>query len=99
MELGLGVAAGFDPEVLGSLGAGAETLGYAAIWCNDHPTGDGLLQLARWAKDTSAIQLSVGVLALDRHQPAEIAARVSALDLPAARLRLGIGAGLQPHQL
>ncbi|HXA42897.1 MAG TPA: LLM class flavin-dependent oxidoreductase [Candidatus Solibacter sp.] len=99
MELGLGVAAGFDPEVLGSLGAEAEALGYAAIWCNDHPAGEGLLQVSRWATDTRTIELSVGVLALDRHQPEEIAARVSALDLPADRLRLGIGAGLQSHQL
>lgn len=99
MELGLGVAAGFDPEVLGSLAAQTEALGYAAIWCNDHPTGEGLLQLHRWAKDTTAIPLGVGVLALDRRQPADVAARVSALKLPTARLRLGIGAGLQPHQL
>src|SRR5258708_1490304 len=99
MELGLGTAAGFDPEVLGSLAAEAEELDYAAVWCNDHPAGDGLLQLSRWAKDSTAIELCVGVLALDRHQPADIAARVSALELPAARLRLGIGAGLQSRQL
>src|SRR5258708_6718111 len=99
MELGLGVAAGLDPEVLGSVGAEIEALGYAAIWSNDHPVGDGLLQLSRWAKDTAAIQLCVGVLPLDRHQPVDIAARVTALDLPTSRLRVGIGAGLQPRQL
>jgi alkanesulfonate monooxygenase SsuD/methylene tetrahydromethanopterin reductase-like flavin-dependent oxidoreductase (luciferase family) len=99
MKRGLGVAAGPDPVALASLGREAEALGYAAIWSNDHPGGEGLLQLSQWAGDTHGIDLCVGVLALDRHQPAGIAARVTQLELPHRRLLLGIGAGLQPHQL
>jgi len=99
MKLALGVAAGPDPEVLASLGAEAEARGYAAIWCNDSPAGEGLLQLSRWARNSKVIDLCVGVLALDRHQPSDIAARVAELDLPPERLLLGIGAGLQSHQL
>jgi alkanesulfonate monooxygenase SsuD/methylene tetrahydromethanopterin reductase-like flavin-dependent oxidoreductase (luciferase family) len=99
MKLGLGVTAGPDPEVLASLAEDAEALGYAAIWCNDHPAGEGLLQLSLWARNSKEIDLCVGVQALDRHQPDDIAARVAELDLPQERLVLGIGAGLQPRQL
>lgn len=97
MKLGLGVAAGPDPGVLTSLGAEAEALGYASIWSNDSPAGEGLLQLSLWARAAKDIDLGVGVLALDRHQPADIAARVAELELPRERLLLGIGAGLQSH--
>jgi alkanesulfonate monooxygenase SsuD/methylene tetrahydromethanopterin reductase-like flavin-dependent oxidoreductase (luciferase family) len=99
MRLALGVAAGPDPEVLASLAAEAEALGYAAIWSNDHPVGEGLLQLATWPGHSASIDLCVGVLALDRHRPADIAARVAELGLPRERLVLGIGAGVQPHGL
>jgi alkanesulfonate monooxygenase SsuD/methylene tetrahydromethanopterin reductase-like flavin-dependent oxidoreductase (luciferase family) len=97
VKLGLGVAAGPDPGVLTSLGAEAEALGYASIWSNDSPAGDGLLQLSLWARAAKDIDLGVGVLALDRRQPADIAARVAELELPRERLLLGIGAGLQSH--
>jgi alkanesulfonate monooxygenase SsuD/methylene tetrahydromethanopterin reductase-like flavin-dependent oxidoreductase (luciferase family) len=99
VKLGLGVAAGPDPGGLASLGAEAEALGYAAIWSNDSPAGDGLLQLSLWARASKDIDLGVGVLALDRHQPVDIAARVAELQLPRERLLLGIGAGLQSHPL
>ena len=99
MKLGLGIAAGPDPGMLGPLGADAEALGYASIWSHDNPAGDGLLQLSLWARGSKDIDLGVGVLALDRHQPADIAARVAELDLPRERLLLGIGAGLQSRPL
>src|ERR1700736_6898551 len=94
MKLGLGVAAGPDPEQLAQLAAAAQALGYASIWSNDTPSGEGLLQLSRWAATSETIELGVGVLALDRHKPAEIAARALLLGLPEARTVIGVGAGI-----
>ena len=99
MRLGLGVAAGPDAEVLADLAAEAEDLGFDSLWCNDHPGGDGLAQLAAWAARSRRIRLGVGVLALDRHQPPSIAARIRGLDLPLDRLLLGLGAGFTPTPL
>ena len=93
MNFGLGVAAGPDPSVLRDVAPEAERLGYVAAFANDHPGGEGLVQLAEWAAATSTIKLGVGVMALDRHEPAAVAARVTELGLPHDRLLLGIGAG------
>jgi alkanesulfonate monooxygenase SsuD/methylene tetrahydromethanopterin reductase-like flavin-dependent oxidoreductase (luciferase family) len=93
VRLGLGVAAGPDPQELRALAAEAEDLGYDSIWSNDSPAGDGLAQLAVWARDSAHIRLCVGVLALDRHTPAAIAARVRELGLPLDRTLVGLGAG------
>ncbi|HXO66975.1 MAG TPA: LLM class flavin-dependent oxidoreductase [Candidatus Dormibacteraeota bacterium] len=99
MELGLGVAAEPDPELLAPLAGEAEALGYVSIWSNDHYGGEGLLQLSRWAANSHTIDLCVGVLALDRHRPSEIADRIEELGLPRTRLVLGIGAGFDSHPL
>ncbi|MHB8571640.1 MAG: LLM class flavin-dependent oxidoreductase [Candidatus Dormibacteria bacterium] len=99
MKLALGVAAGPDPSVLEAVAPAAEALGYAALFCNDSPAGDGLLQLASWSPLTHSIELGVGVLAADRHQPDAIAARIQELQLPRERLLLGVGAGLGPQPL
>src|ERR1700682_4062397 len=99
MELGLGVAAGPDPDLLAPLAGEAESLGYVSIWSNDHFAGEGLLQLSRWAENSQTIDLCVGVMALDRHLPSEIALRVEELGLPRGRLVLGVGAGIDSHPL
>jgi alkanesulfonate monooxygenase SsuD/methylene tetrahydromethanopterin reductase-like flavin-dependent oxidoreductase (luciferase family) len=99
MNLGLGVAAGPDPDLLAPLAGEAEALGYSALWCNDTPAGEGLLQLSRWAETSKTIDLCVGALPLDRHPPSEIAKRVEELGLPRARLVLGLGAGFDSHPL
>jgi alkanesulfonate monooxygenase SsuD/methylene tetrahydromethanopterin reductase-like flavin-dependent oxidoreductase (luciferase family) len=93
VRLGLGIAAGPDPETLAPLATEAEGLGYDSIWSNDSPAGDGLAQLASWAHVSTHVQLGVGVLALDRHRPEDIAARVRELGLPLGRLIIGLGAG------
>jgi alkanesulfonate monooxygenase SsuD/methylene tetrahydromethanopterin reductase-like flavin-dependent oxidoreductase (luciferase family) len=99
MELGLGVAAGPDPDLLAPLAGEAEALGYASIWSNDHAVGEGLLQLSRWAEQSQTIDLGVGVMALDRHRPSDIASRVEELGLPRDRLVLGLGGGFDSHPL
>jgi len=68
-------------------------MGYAVVFSNDHPGGDGLAMLQPWASTSAAIDLGVGVLALDRHQPDGIAGHVDELGLPVSRLVLGLGAG------
>ncbi|MGI8609899.1 MAG: LLM class flavin-dependent oxidoreductase [Candidatus Dormibacteria bacterium] len=93
MRLGLGIAAGSDPDQLAGLAAQAEDLGYDSIWTNDSPAGDGLSQLWAWAQQSRRIRLCVGVMALDRHQPEDIAARAAELGLPLDRVLIGLGAG------
>jgi alkanesulfonate monooxygenase SsuD/methylene tetrahydromethanopterin reductase-like flavin-dependent oxidoreductase (luciferase family) len=93
VRLGLGVAAGSDPGELADLAVQAEDLGYDSIWSNDSPAGEGLAQLAAWAQGSRHIRLAVGVMALDRHQPADVAQRVRELGIPLDRLLLGLGAG------
>ena len=97
MQRGLGIAAGPDPERFAPMAAEAEGLGYTSIWSNDSPAGEGLTMLAAWASASTVIDLGVGVLALDRHAPDAIAARLAELGLPRDRLLLGLGAGFNAH--
>lgn len=94
-----GVAAGFPEEVCGPLAETCEEVGYASIWANDHPGAKGLETLAEFAKVTSAIDLGVAVIAIDRQSPAEIAADIKRLDLDPSRLWIGIGAGFSKKPL
>jgi alkanesulfonate monooxygenase SsuD/methylene tetrahydromethanopterin reductase-like flavin-dependent oxidoreductase (luciferase family) len=94
-----GVAAGLDPEVATPLAARCEELGYASIWSNDTPLGNGLDTLTAFAEGTDALDLGVGVMALDRHDPAEINERIERLDLDRSRLWVGVGAGFDKRPL
>jgi alkanesulfonate monooxygenase SsuD/methylene tetrahydromethanopterin reductase-like flavin-dependent oxidoreductase (luciferase family) len=94
-----GVAAGLDPAVARPLAAECEKLGYHSIWSNDHPGAKGLETLAEFAGATERIGLGVGVIALDRRPPDEIAADIERLDLPRDRLWIGVGAGFQKKPL
>lgn len=93
MSRGFGIAAGLDPEIATPLAARCAQLGYASMWSNDTPVGDGLETLAAFAAGSDAIELGVGALALDRHTPEEIGARIDELGLPRERLVVGVGAG------
>jgi alkanesulfonate monooxygenase SsuD/methylene tetrahydromethanopterin reductase-like flavin-dependent oxidoreductase (luciferase family) len=90
---GFGVAAGLDPEVAGPLAARCADLGYASLWSNDHPGAVGLETLKVFAEAAPAVELGVAVMALDRHQPAEISAHIDHLGIDRERLWLGVGAG------
>jgi alkanesulfonate monooxygenase SsuD/methylene tetrahydromethanopterin reductase-like flavin-dependent oxidoreductase (luciferase family) len=80
-------------DIIRALASAAEAAGYHTFWVNDTPHGDGLAALSVAASVTSAIQLGVGVIPLDR-QPADvIASRVDELGLPQQRLIVGIGSG------
>jgi alkanesulfonate monooxygenase SsuD/methylene tetrahydromethanopterin reductase-like flavin-dependent oxidoreductase (luciferase family) len=99
MSRGFGVAAGLDAEVAGPLAKRCAELGYASLWSNDHPQAVGLETLVVFAEATSAPALGVAVMALDRHSPASIAARVEELGLDRERLWIGVGSGFSERPL
>lgn len=94
-----GVAAGLKPEVCGPLAKTCEETGYSAIFANDHPGAKGLETLAEFAKASDAIDLGVGVIALDRQSPETIAADIDRLGLDRSRLWIGVGAGFSKKPL
>src|SRR4051812_3401518 len=98
-DRGFGVAAGLDPEGATSLAARCAELGYSSVWSNDHPGANGLDTLAAFAEGSDSIDLGVAVMALDRHDPAEINARIESLGLDRGRLWIGVGAGFSKRPL
>ena len=99
MSRGFGVAAGLDPAVAAPLAARCEELGYTSMWSNDHPTALGLETLAAFSEGSTGLELGVAVMALDRHVPAEIDARITELGLARDRLWIGLGAGFSRRPL
>src|SRR5690606_21104410 len=81
------------PEIAAPLAARCAELGYASVWSNDTPLAGGLETLAAFAEGTDELDLGVGVLAIDRHSPEEIAKKIEELGLPRQRLIVGVGAG------
>ncbi|HSS03723.1 MAG TPA: LLM class flavin-dependent oxidoreductase [Solirubrobacterales bacterium] len=94
-----GVAAGLDPEVAAPLAARCQKLGYDSIWSNDHPGAKGLETLAVFGEAAPKVELGVGVIAIDRTPPEQIAADLAATGLDPARLWLGVGAGFSKKPL
>jgi alkanesulfonate monooxygenase SsuD/methylene tetrahydromethanopterin reductase-like flavin-dependent oxidoreductase (luciferase family) len=95
---GLGINAGLDPGLARDLAARCQQLGYHSLWSNDEPGASGLETLAFFAAAAPRLELGVGVLPLDRHQPAEIVAEIDRLGLDPARLWIGVGSGpLRPQ--
>jgi alkanesulfonate monooxygenase SsuD/methylene tetrahydromethanopterin reductase-like flavin-dependent oxidoreductase (luciferase family) len=99
MSRGFGVAAGLDAEVAGPLARRCAELGYVSLWSNDHPQALGLETLAVFAEAVPDVELGVAVMALDRHSPASIAAKVGELGLDRERLWIGVGSGFEHHPL
>ena len=96
---GFGVAAGLDTDVARELAERCARLGYRSMWSNDHPMASGLETVAHFAAAAAELEVGVAVLALDRHQPADVAAKVAELKLEPGRLWLGIGAGFTTRPL
>jgi len=96
---GLGVAAGLDEEVARELARRCESLGYASMWSNDHPMASGIETVAVFADAAPALDVGVAVLALDRHEPNDVAQQVDRSAVPQERLWLGIGAGFVKRPL
>lgn len=98
-KLGFGIAGAVDRSVIRRVAAAVEAAGFASFWLNDTPEGDALAGLAEAAQVTSAIRLATGVIPLDRQDAAVILQRRAALDLPEARLTIGVGSGRAAHPL
>jgi alkanesulfonate monooxygenase SsuD/methylene tetrahydromethanopterin reductase-like flavin-dependent oxidoreductase (luciferase family) len=96
---GFGVTAGLDPEIASPLAARCQELGYSSMWSSDIPQAKGLETVAAYAKSADRIDLGVGVIALDRHSPEEIASDMDRLGLDRKRLWLGLGAGFTEKPL
>jgi alkanesulfonate monooxygenase SsuD/methylene tetrahydromethanopterin reductase-like flavin-dependent oxidoreductase (luciferase family) len=96
---GFGVAAGLDAEITRELGVRCAGLGYRSLWSNDHPMASGLETAAEFAAAARELDVGVAVLALDRHEPQDVASKVRDLGLDPARLWVGIGAGFTKRPL
>jgi alkanesulfonate monooxygenase SsuD/methylene tetrahydromethanopterin reductase-like flavin-dependent oxidoreductase (luciferase family) len=90
---GLGITAGLDAGLARDLAVRCAQLGYHSIWSNDEPTSPGLETLAHFAAAAPPLELGVGVLPLDRHQPVQIAGEIARLGLDPAKLWIGVGSG------
>ena len=90
---GLGITAGLDPALARDLAVRCEDLGYHSLWSNDEPASPGLQMLAHFAAGAPQLELGVGVLPVDRHEPAHIASEISRLGLDPAKLWIGVGSG------
>jgi alkanesulfonate monooxygenase SsuD/methylene tetrahydromethanopterin reductase-like flavin-dependent oxidoreductase (luciferase family) len=96
---GLGITAGLEAGLARDLAARCEQLGYHSLWSNDEPTASGLQTLAHLAAGAPQLELGVGVLPLDRHQPPRIAAEIDRLGLDPAKLWIGVGSGQLRRQI
>jgi alkanesulfonate monooxygenase SsuD/methylene tetrahydromethanopterin reductase-like flavin-dependent oxidoreductase (luciferase family) len=90
---GLGVSAGLNARLAHDLAIHCERLRYHSLWSNDEPTAAGLHTLAQFAAAAPRLELGVGVLPLDRHQPVRIAAEIARLGLDPTKLWIGVGSG------
>jgi alkanesulfonate monooxygenase SsuD/methylene tetrahydromethanopterin reductase-like flavin-dependent oxidoreductase (luciferase family) len=90
---GLGITAGLDAGLARDLAVRCEHLGYHSLWSNDEPAFPGLETLAHFAAAATGLELGVGTLPLDRHQPVRIAAEIDRLGLDPSKLWIGIGSG------
>jgi alkanesulfonate monooxygenase SsuD/methylene tetrahydromethanopterin reductase-like flavin-dependent oxidoreductase (luciferase family) len=90
---GLGITAGLRPQLVRDLAVRCEALGYHSLWSNDEPAASGLETVAHLAAAAPRIELGVGVLPLDRYEPARIATDIDRLGIDPDRLWIGIGSG------
>jgi alkanesulfonate monooxygenase SsuD/methylene tetrahydromethanopterin reductase-like flavin-dependent oxidoreductase (luciferase family) len=90
---GLGITAGLDAGLARDLAVRCAQLGYHSLWSNDEPVAPGLETLAHFAAAAPRLELGVGVLPLDRHQPVQIAAEIARFGLDPAKLWVGVGSG------
>jgi alkanesulfonate monooxygenase SsuD/methylene tetrahydromethanopterin reductase-like flavin-dependent oxidoreductase (luciferase family) len=95
---GFGINAGLEAGLARDLAGRCQELGYDSLWSNDEPEDPGLETLAHFAAGAPRLELGVGVLPLDRHQPAEVAAEIDRLGLDPGKLWIGVGSGsLRPQ--
>ena len=91
MGHGFALYAGVAPDIIRATAREAEALGYSSFWVNHPGPIDGLGSLAHAARETTRIDLGVGVIPLHTRGPEQIAEGVRAHALPLGRLLLGVG--------
>lgn len=96
MSRGFAIPATEDLERAQEIAARVEALGYSSIWSNDTPGADGIVTAAAMADATENLRVGVGVVAVHRRPPQEIAEVVRELEIPLERLVLGVGSGSSP---
>jgi alkanesulfonate monooxygenase SsuD/methylene tetrahydromethanopterin reductase-like flavin-dependent oxidoreductase (luciferase family) len=96
---GFGIAAGLDAPVAAELAGHCAADGYASMWSNDHPMASGLETVTEFVRAVPQLEVGVAVMALDRHDPADIAAKMRALGLDPRQLWIGIGSGFTKRPL
>ena len=96
---GLGIPAHVEAGLARELAVRCEHLGYHSLWSNDEPAASGLETLAHFAAAAPQLELGVGVLPLDRHQPTQIAVEIDRLQIDPEKLWIGIGSGQLRRQV
>ena len=91
MTRAFGIAALNDEAAVARIASTVERLGYSTFWTNDTPAADGLLVAAQAQEATSSMRIAIGVVAIDRRPPRELAKKLDRLD--PGRVVVGIGAG------
>ena len=82
---------GLDPQLARDLAVRCKELGYHSLWSNDEPASPGMEMLAHFAAGAPELELGIGVLPVDRHQPAHIVAEISRTGLDPTKLWIGSG--------
>lgn len=91
MARGFALFAGSTPDIIRASAREAEALGYSSFWVNHPGSFDGLTALALGARETTRIELGIGVIPLHTRGPESIVEGVRATALPLDRLLLGVG--------
>lgn len=99
MSRGFGIPATPDAARAQSIAAEIESLGYATVWTNDTPGGDGVLTARHMLEATGNVRVGIGVIACDRKPPSEIAHALKSWGIPLDRLIVGLGAGSSTRPL
>ncbi|MCA1840134.1 MAG: LLM class flavin-dependent oxidoreductase [Actinomycetota bacterium] len=89
-EVALGIAASSDEASVTDVAKVAQASGFATLWVNDTPMGDGIAN-ASWILDATDLSAGIGVLSVDRRPIESFGDRVGSM--ASDRLVIGIGAG------
>jgi alkanesulfonate monooxygenase SsuD/methylene tetrahydromethanopterin reductase-like flavin-dependent oxidoreductase (luciferase family) len=92
-----GIAAMNDEAAVARIATTVEHLGYSTFWTNDTPAADGVVVAAQAQEATSSIRIAIGVVAIDRRPPRELAKSLDRLD--PRRVVVGIGAGFSDRPI
>ncbi|MGO1769308.1 MAG: LLM class flavin-dependent oxidoreductase [Microbacterium sp.] len=92
-RISLGIAGAVGPDAAAALAPRLELAGFRSLWINETPGANALEVAAAAARETDRLRVATGVIPVDRRSPDELLDDIRRLELPEARLTLGIGAG------